>query len=211
MNIGASMAGGNRDGDPIEHNFYGTEPAATHAVMRFLKQHWGKEEPIRVWEPFCGKGAMSEVMREYNYVHGVISTDLVDRGYGTGGVDFLQVDALPRTSKGVYDTIITNPSFEDTFDFFNHAVTLGVQRMVFLMKAQYWHSNWQKPPYTSKMMWNGWTPSWWCPNTWRLQFREQEEGAKKVSSTMDTAWCVWDRHAKHQGCLTVPLIKPIGY
>jgi len=210
MSIGASMAGGNPENGRVDDDFYETEDSATHAIMRFLKRQWS--EPVRVWENACGRGAMSEVMVGYQgLVQGVISTDLVDRGYGTGGVDFLQVDSLPVTQSGVYDTIITNPPFELTFDFFNHAVTLGVQRMVFLMKAQYWHSNWQKPPYTSKMMWQGWTPSFWCPNTWRLQFRNLEDGAKKVSSTMDTSWCVWDRNPGHQGCLVVPLVKPIGF
>jgi hypothetical protein len=40
-----------------------------------------------IWEPACGRGAISEVLIEHG--HDVISTDLVDRGYGTGRTDFL--------------------------------------------------------------------------------------------------------------------------
>lgn len=215
MTIGASMAGGNPQDGRVDDDFYQTEVAATHAMLRFLKRHWQPHGPLLVWEPACGKGAMSEVMLEYKtLIGGVISTDLVDRGYGHGGIDFLQVDQLPRTSRGVYNTIITNQPFNLSYDFFMHAVKLGAERIVFLMKAQYWHTNWQKAPFTSKQMWHGWSPSWWLPNCWRLQFKSPEELAlmdKKPSSTMDTAWCVWDRHATHQGCLMVPLQKPIGF
>lgn len=214
MSLGSSMAGGNPTDGRIDDDFYETEPAATHAVLRFLMHEWYRKQEVknlRVWEPACGRGAISNIMLEYKaMIDGVISTDLIDRGFGTSGVDFMSVDRLPATSRGVYDTIITNPPFELTYDFFMHASLLGAERVVFLMKAQYWHSNWQKPPFTSKQMWNGWKPSWWLPLCWRLQFKDTSSMDKKPSSTMDTAWCVWDRRAQHQGCQMVPLQKPIG-
>ena len=40
-----------------------------------------------IWEPACGLGAISSVLEEHG--HDVVSTDLVERGYGTGRVDFL--------------------------------------------------------------------------------------------------------------------------
>lgn len=217
MSVGASMAGGNPTEGREDDDFYQTEEPATHALMRFLMQRWYREqglEMLNIWEPACGKGRMVNVFMDYPKITGnIISTDLVDRGFGTGGIDFLQVTELPKTKSGVYDTIITNQPFDQTFEFFQHARLLGAQRIVFLMKAQYWHTNWQKPPFTSREMWKGWAPSWWLPMTWRLQFKDPEKLAKmdkKPAPTMDTAWCVWDRHAQHDGCLMVPLQKPIG-
>ena len=39
-----------------------------------------------IWEPACGDGAISKVLLSEGY--DVISSDLVDRGYGKHGVDF---------------------------------------------------------------------------------------------------------------------------
>ena len=45
-----------------------------------------------ILEPACGQGAISKVLEKYGY--NVESMDLVDRGYGKGGVDFLQYDEI---------------------------------------------------------------------------------------------------------------------
>ena len=218
--IGSSMACGNPVSGRNDDDFYQTEIAATEALMRFLRSKWYIRKcpsqpmpPFLVWDSACGKGAMSEVIKGFHFIDDVIATDLVDRGYGTGGVDFLNINPLPETSKGVYDTIIINQPFNKTFEFWDHANKIGAKCVVMLMKAQYWHSNWQKSPKTSKIMWDSWQPSWWLPLTWRPQFMDPEvisKMKKKPSPTMDVAWCVWDRYALHNGMLTVPLQKPIG-
>lgn len=66
-------------------DFYPTPRYVTEALLdnyRFC----GK-----IWEPACGDGRMSEVLLErYSDVE---SSDLVDRGYGESGVDFLNSNA----------------------------------------------------------------------------------------------------------------------
>ena len=54
-----------------------------------------------IWEPACGDGAMSRILEAAG--HTVISTDLVDRGYGRGGHDFL------ADHETMADHIVTNP------------------------------------------------------------------------------------------------------
>jgi hypothetical protein len=61
-----------------------------------------------VWEPCCGDGAMSKVFAERGY--DVVSSDLVDRGFGTPGVDFLACQTVP----GGCQSIVTNPPFGDS-------------------------------------------------------------------------------------------------
>ena len=56
-----------------------------------------------IWEPACGDGAISKVLAEAGYQ--VVSTDLIDRGYGAGGQDFLKSD------KPLAKNIITNPPY----------------------------------------------------------------------------------------------------
>ncbi len=88
-------------------HFYPTPPWATAALL--------KVEPFSgvVWEPACGDGAMSCVLEQAGLE--VISTDLIDRGYGTGGVDFL-LDYQTRA-----DHVVTNPPFKLAEDFVRHA------------------------------------------------------------------------------------------
>jgi len=56
-----------------------------------------------IWEPACGDGAISKVLEEQGL--SVISTDVVDRGYGTAGIDFL-LDFSTSSNH-----VITNPPF----------------------------------------------------------------------------------------------------
>lgn len=86
---------GTSEGRP-DFDYYPTPPEATRALLDRVSFHGN------VWEPACGDGAICRVLEEYGYP--VIATDLIDRGYGEGGHDFL---ASPLTA----DNIITNPPF----------------------------------------------------------------------------------------------------
>jgi len=68
-------------------DFYATPPECTVAL---LKNYQRLFEGSRVWEPACGDGAISKVLEDHRL--DVISTDLHDRGYGEGGMNFLTAD-----------------------------------------------------------------------------------------------------------------------
>ena len=69
-----------------------------------------------IWECACGEGDLSKVFEKAG--HKVLSTDLVDRGYGTGEVDFLQCTE-------VFDgDIITNPPYKYAKEFVEKAIEL---------------------------------------------------------------------------------------
>lgn len=110
------MLGVSKDGssEREQHDFYATEPKATFALIEnFLKHTYAKH--YRVWEPACGMGNISEVLIADGY--DVVSTDLIDRGFGKGGVDFLKQDTVPDGVR----TIITNPPYRHTNEFIKHA------------------------------------------------------------------------------------------
>ena len=77
--------------------FYPTPPEATRALLA-VERFSGP-----IWEPACGAGAISTELEAAGYT--VTSTDLIGRGYGTAGVDFL----LAKETRG--RTIITNPPY----------------------------------------------------------------------------------------------------
>lgn len=91
----------------VPHDFYPTPETAT---IKLLEREKFKGY---VWEPACGNGAMSVVLERYGY-H-VISSDLIYRGYGEGGVDFLR-------SSFKTENIITNPPFKLANKFIHHAL-----------------------------------------------------------------------------------------
>ena len=79
------------------YEFYPTPPEATRALLS-VEQFDGS-----IWEPACGDGAISKVLTEAGYQ--VVSTDLIDRGYGEGGHDFL------KSTTPLAKNIITNPPY----------------------------------------------------------------------------------------------------
>ncbi len=83
-------------------DFYATPAPVTQALLRHIRFR------CPVWEPCCGDGAMSSVLAGNGY--DVVSTDLVDRGFGTSGVDFLACQSVPDGCR----SIVTNPPYGDT-------------------------------------------------------------------------------------------------
>ncbi len=79
------------------YEFYPTPPEATRALLS-VEAFDGD-----VWEPACGTGHISKILEAEGLR--VVSTDLIDRRFGAGGVDFLR-EACPRAKH-----IITNPPY----------------------------------------------------------------------------------------------------
>lgn len=69
-----------------------------------------------MWECACGAGNLSKRLSNFGY--DVKSTDLIYRGYGIGGVDFLQ---YTDTFDG---DIITNPPYKYAKEFVEHALEI---------------------------------------------------------------------------------------
>lgn len=117
-----SIIGTNHDGGRPEHDFYPTPKGATLALL-------GAEKfPLRIWEPACGDGAISQVLIERGY--SVVSSDLIDRGYGAGEVDFLK--AVRQA-----DAIITNPPYNLAEEFVIHALDLHIEKLALLLKLAF--------------------------------------------------------------------------
>ena len=183
--FGVSAVGGNRtspiDPEHAKSRFHPTPGGAGEALL-------GKFPMTKVWECACGDGALSRVLAASGAR--VLSTDLVDRGFGRGGQDFLKIMRMPADDVD----ICTNPPFDLAEDFIRHAVlTLKARRLFLLLKATYWHAE------KRLRLWEDCRPSWNCPLTFRLDFT----GAG--SPTMELAWFVWDREDPGEECRFYPL------
>lgn len=91
-------------------DFYETPRIATEMLCEL--EHFSSD----ILEPACGAGGISKVLEEHGY--NVESTDLIDRGYGRGGVDFLAQD------EPIDKDIITNVPYSIGAEFVEHAMDL---------------------------------------------------------------------------------------
>ncbi len=121
----AATAKVRRDGNSERErdDFYVTPHQCTRDL---LAREWiGRE----VWEPACGDGAMAQVLEATG--RRVISTDLIHRGYGAGGRDFL----LERDLLAPH--IVTNPPFRLADEFVAHALDLGAEKIALFLRLAF--------------------------------------------------------------------------
>jgi hypothetical protein len=103
-------ASNHTDKERQSEDFYATEPRAAELLLEL------EDFNERIWECACGEGDLSKVFEKAG--HKVLSTDLVYRGYGTGGVDFLQCTEVFNGD------IITNPPYKYAKEFVEKAIEL---------------------------------------------------------------------------------------
>ena len=87
--------------DRQQNDFYPTPAWVTEALLASVTLRGP------VWEPCCGDGAMARVLKEQG--HAIVASDLVDRGFGRPGVDFLAAQEFPEGCR----SMITNPPYGD--------------------------------------------------------------------------------------------------
>lgn len=168
------MVGDKKSGRHAD-DFYPTPPEAVAAFLEVegsvLRSHLRDGEAV--WEPACGDGKLAAMIEGYGLP--VVGTDLRDRGYGQGGVDFMRLGPGDARS-GV---IVTNPPFNIAAEFIIQARRMKVRYMALLLKSTYWHAG------TRIELWRDWIPAAIYPLAWRVDF------TGGGASTMDVSWCVW--------------------
>jgi len=125
------------EGEREQNDYYATDPIA---IKLLLNMH---RFDRCIWEPACGEGHLSKEMLKMGYA--VESTDLIDRGFGFGGIDFLQCNDEWEGD------IITNPPYTKAKEFIEHALRLirpGKQVAMFL-KVQFMEGKGRKKLFCS--------------------------------------------------------------
>lgn len=124
--LGVTLGASNHtDKERQEHDYYATDPIA---IIELLKHETFNHN---IWECCAGEGHLSKVLEQEGY--DVISSDLIDRNYGMGGIDFL------KTNKSFNGDIITNPPYKYAEEFVRHSlktVTDG-NRVAMLLRIQF--------------------------------------------------------------------------
>ena len=189
---GSSLVGSTPSRGRVEDDFYATPLSATKAIF--------EREPMDglIWEPACGDGAISKFLIEQGKT--VISSDLVDRGYGIAPIDFLTID--PTEKEFNHDVIITNPPFSLAQQFIEKALSFDNTKVIMFCKIQLLEGKARKEMFLNSPLKCVYVFSE-RQNPLR-NGQEYDENGKKWSSTMCFAWFVWDK--THRGKPTIEWI-----
>lgn len=107
-------ASNHTDKEREANDYYATEPKAAELLCEVETF-----SPV-IWECACGAGHLAEVFRNHGYI--AKATDLVYRGYGRGGVDFLKHNLHFAPYVLFHGDIITNPPYKYAKEFVEHAL-----------------------------------------------------------------------------------------
>lgn len=163
---------GTSEGRPHD-DFYRTPREATEALLSVEEFHGS------ILEPACGDGAISTILLDRG--HTVISTDLVDRGFGEFGLDFT-VDTYPYDAVNV----ITNPPFKLAEKFAMLALRRSQQKVCLLCKVQFLEGVKRRTLFESTPLKKVWVFSK------RITMARNGEREKYSSSMMCFCWFVWE-------------------
>lgn len=166
-------------------DFYATDPK----VLELLLEQ--EKFSDNVWECACGQGHLSEVLVKHGY--NVKSTDLVDRGYGQSGVDFLKCEDR-------FDgDIITNPPYKYALDFVKKAYDLVTDghKVVMFLRIQFLEGK------ERREFFNNAPPCTVYVSSSRIQCAMNGDfETYNKSSALCYAWFIWEKGNKNP-----PIIK----
>ena len=162
-------------------DYYATTPDAAHGLLG-LETFTG-----RIWECACGAGHLSEVFKkEYS----VISSDRIDRGYGTPRVNFL-------SEKNTFfdGNIITNPPYKLAQEFIKKALSIVPEgkKVCMFLKVQFLEGKKRKKLFTEYPPIRVWVSSSRLLCAKNAEFEKMKAGG---GSAVAYAWFVWEKGYK---------------
>lgn len=173
--IGASN---HSDKERESNDYYATEPKAAELLCEV------EEFAPQIWECACGAGHLAEVFRRKGY--NVNATDLIDRGYGVGGVDFLKENTT------FYGDIITNPPYKYAAEFVQHAIETVADghKVAMFLKLTFLEGK------ARKQLFKKYPPKVIYVSSSRLQCARNGDFSKYKNGTgtaIAYAWYVWEK------------------
>lgn len=173
-----------------QNDYYATQPKAVRILLE------NEKFSTHVWEPACGGGHISEILKEYGY--DVTSSDLIDRGYpGTKVCDFLSATKYDLTGWLVRD-IITNPPYKYAKEFVEKALELSEDgdKIAMFLKLTFLEGQSRKELFTNN------PPKVVYVSSSRLgcakngEFKTSKNGELMIESAVAYAWFVWEKGFK---------------
>lgn len=166
------------------NDYYATDPHALEIFLDKLKED-NIELHYNIWECACGQGHLSKLLKQRGYE--VYSTDLVDRGYGIGQVDFLQ-----EVGSNLKTDILTNPPYKYAKEFVEKALNIqadGYYTIMFL-KIQFLEGQ------ARKEMFKKYPIKYVYVNSTRQLCAMNGEFEKYKTTAICYCWYIWEKGYK---------------
>lgn len=162
-------------------DYYATDPKALEVFLDKIEED-GIKLHNNIWECACGEGHLSKALENRGYK--VWSTDLVDRGYGSGNTDFLK--SVPDSWCG---DVLTNPPYKYAKEFVEKAleVTRIGAYIVMFLKIQFLEGQ------ARKKLFKKYPPKYVYVNSARQTCYINGDMSRKMSSASCYCWFVWQK------------------
>lgn len=166
--------------DREENDFYATDPKAIDILVNDCPYQLAVDVPV--WEPCCGQGHMSKRLIELGYVN-VKSSDLIDRGYGDVGVDFLS------TFNKWDGNIITNPPYKLAKEFVEKSLEIipNGRFVAMFLKLQFLEGKARKKMFLMN------PPRFLMVSSSRILCGKNGDFNYEQGSAVAYAWYVWEK------------------
>lgn len=178
---GGNLAGGNPSRGRVDNDYYATPQDATELFLEKFNNDLGNV----IYEPACGEGHISHVLEKMYPNSNIISSDLVNRGYG------FQRDFLESDCEFNVDTVITNPPFKFAQEFIEKGLSIANKYVIVFAKIQFLEGKARKEFFAKN------PPKYVYVHSSRVNplrnGSEVDENGKKWSSTMCFAWFVFEK------------------
>ena len=163
------------------NDYYATPPSAVEMLLEL------EEFSKVIMEPACGQGHIAEVLKSHG--HTVCATDLIDRGYGIGNVDFFSIND-PRNMD-----IITNPPYSLAKEFVEHAMDIVTDghKVAMFLKLTFLEGQGRKElfkKYPPKIVYVSISRIGCAKNG---EFKKDKNGNLKADSAVAYCWYVWQK------------------
>jgi len=145
------------------------------------------------WEPACGDGRLSEILRTATGGGSIFSTDIVDRGYEYQDevLDFFDTEKVMKllTHEWTGD-ILTNPPFKLAEEFLHQAmkITCRDSKIYLLLRSM-----WQESKGRYERVFNVYKPDYIYQSSGRIKFTNGTGGGMVPYS-----WFIWDKSVPEQ-------------
>ncbi len=165
-----------------KHDYYATDPIAVEYLLKL------ETFSTNIWEPACGEGHMSKVVSEAGY--NVKSTDLIDRGYGKGGIDFLSIENQEWNGD-----IITNPPYTYAKEFIEKGLSIipDGNKIAMFLKLQFMEGKGRRDLFRNNPPIRIWVSSSRINCALNGNFEGQRTSG---GSAVAYAWYVWIKGSK---------------
>lgn len=174
-------ASNHSDVERAENDFYATDPESVKLFLQTLERD-NLTLKHNIWECACGQGHISKVLEEQGY--DVYSTDLVDRGYGKSGIDFLK--SVPDSWWG---DIVTNPPYKYAKEFVEKGLEVCRTNAYIVMYLKIQFLEGQK----RSEMFKKFPPKYIYVNSIRQTCYINGDMSKKLQSATCFCWFIWQK------------------